>query len=176
MSLNCKHTLHLCLAFISPAIIWSLLQYQMGVECPVVILESGALAPSHHRGDVLILKKKPTYKLGDLIVFNVERAPRPVVHRVISLVVDADGSTLYVTKGDRNPVSDESLYSGNMRRLNGSQVIGGVEGYLSLIGVPILLLSDSTCLQTLCWSALCWLSYNYIFSSAITAQKEGIVG
>uniref|UniRef100_A0A7S3G154 Signal peptidase complex catalytic subunit SEC11 n=1 Tax=Palpitomonas bilix TaxID=652834 RepID=A0A7S3G154_9EUKA len=159
MSLNCKHTLHLCLAFISPAIIWSLLQYQMGVECPVVILESGALAPSHHRGDVLILKKKPTYKLGDLIVFNVERAPRPVVHRVISLVVDADGSTL-----------------GNMRRLNDSQVIGGVEGYLSLIGVPILLLSDSTCLQTLCWSALCWLSYNYIFSSAVTVQEEGIVG
>lgn len=55
-----------------------------------------------NKGDIMILyRTKPDkIELGDVIVFNADRAD-PIIHRVIDVKVE-DGMYIYQTKGDHN--------------------------------------------------------------------------
>lgn len=45
-------------------------------------------------------------KIGDIIAYDMEGQPRPIVHRVTSIQKDQYGNVQYITKGDSNAVPD----------------------------------------------------------------------
>ncbi len=75
----------------------------LSTDMPVVAVESNSMAPTFHKGDVLIIQgvRNPKdyldfLKIGDVIVFSVEGRELPVVHRINQ--TNPDGS--FQTKGD----------------------------------------------------------------------------
>lgn len=57
-------------------------------------------ANGFNTGDVMIVKGKDEYDLGDVIVFQT-KDPTPIIHRIIEKRV-VDGEVIYSTKGDHN--------------------------------------------------------------------------
>ena len=50
-----------------------------------------------NKGDIMVLMKPKNIRVGDIIVFNVQGRPDPIIHRVVG--ISANG---YSTKGDHN--------------------------------------------------------------------------
>lgn len=38
-----------------------------------------------YRGDILLLRKTPSYTVGDIVVYKVPKRDIPIVHRVLSV-------------------------------------------------------------------------------------------
>jgi signal peptidase I len=105
-------------------------------EMNVVI--SDTMAPTIHRGDIVIVTKNTTnIQVGDIIIYNATWFPDPVIHRVISRKNDSEGNIRYERKGDNNPKPDPKLASPNqitykvVNSNNGPQVILKL-GYITL--------------------------------------------
>ncbi|MBW4256368.1 MAG: signal peptidase I [Methanobacteriales archaeon HGW-Methanobacteriales-2] len=85
------------------------------------VVVSGSMEPVFYRGDVVVIEKtnflgiqevNPSdLKVGDIIIYQANWFPEPVIHRIISIQTGSDGQTYYVTKGDNNPKPDPSLVS-----------------------------------------------------------------
>lgn len=79
----------------------------------VVVSES--MEPVLYRGDIVIVEKTnllgiqefnpDTVNVGDIVVYNAEWYPNPVIHRVIN-ISEINGSKYYTIKGDNNPTAD----------------------------------------------------------------------
>lgn len=106
-------------------------------ESPMVVVLSGSMEPSMYRGDILVLIKRPTIEIGDVIVYQIENEKIPIVHRISSLqeVNDNDPKkkdgakkkkTLFLSKGDNNPVDDRGLYPKGKVYLDETNVVGHV--------------------------------------------------
>lgn len=106
-------------------------------ESPMVVVLSGSMEPSMYRGDILVLLKKPTIEIGDVIVYQIENEKIPIVHRISSIqeVNNNDKGkkdekqkkkTLFLSKGDNNPVDDRGLYPKGKMYLDESNVVGHV--------------------------------------------------
>lgn len=54
-------------------------------ESPMVVVLSGSMEPSMFRGDILVLLKKPTIEIGDVVVYQIENEKIPIVHRISSI-------------------------------------------------------------------------------------------
>nr|WP_319372841.1 signal peptidase I [uncultured Methanobacterium sp.] len=105
-------------------------------EMNVVVSET--MAPTFHRGDIVIVTKNTTnIQIGDIIIYNATWFPDPVIHRVISIQNDSNGNIRYELKGDNNPKPDPELVSPNqitykvVNTNNGPQVIPKL-GYITL--------------------------------------------
>ena len=48
----------------------------------MVVVLSGSMEPGMYRGDILILVKRPSIEIGDVIVYKIHTDPIPIVHRV----------------------------------------------------------------------------------------------
>ncbi len=85
------------------------------------VVVSGSMEPVFYRGDVVVIEKSnfiglheinpADLKVGDIIIYQANWFPEPVIHRIISVQKGSDGKTYYVTKGDNNPRADPSLVS-----------------------------------------------------------------
>ncbi|NYB52027.1 MAG: signal peptidase I [Methanobacteriaceae archaeon] len=85
------------------------------------VVVSGSMEPVFYRGDVVVIEKSnflgiqeinpSNLKVGDIIIYQANWFPEPVIHRIISIQKGSDGKTYYVTKGDNNPRPDPSLVS-----------------------------------------------------------------
>ena len=106
-------------------------------ESPMVVVLSGSMEPSMYRGDILVLIKRPTIDIGDVIVYQIENEKIPIVHRISAIqeVIDTDSKnkkdekkkkTLFLSKGDNNPVDDRGLYPKGKVYLDESNVVGHV--------------------------------------------------
>ena len=51
----------------------------------MVVVLSGSMEPSMFRGDILVLIKRPTIEIGDVIVYQIENEKIPIVHRISSI-------------------------------------------------------------------------------------------
>ena len=40
-----------------------------GTETPMVVVLSGSMEPSMYRGDILVLYRRPTIEIGDVVVY-----------------------------------------------------------------------------------------------------------
>ena len=87
---------------------------------PISIINGNSMYPTLQNGDMVIFHSMPRQNIpnGTIIVFvqadtgtaTLDSIIRPVViHRVIGLVVQADGTNYYKTKGDNNQLADPSL-------------------------------------------------------------------
>ncbi|OEL15419.1 hypothetical protein BAE44_0023557 [Dichanthelium oligosanthes] len=70
----------------SALIIWKGLMVVTGTESPVVVVLSESMEPGFQRGDILFLHmNKDPIRAGEIVVFNVDERPIPIVHRVIKV-------------------------------------------------------------------------------------------
>ena len=69
----------------SALMIWRAIMLVCGTESPMVVVLSGSMEPSMYRSDILVLVKKNTLAVGDVLVYNIASEKIPIVHRVTSL-------------------------------------------------------------------------------------------
>lgn len=93
----------------------------MGTQSyPIAIVNGNSMYPTLQNGDMVIFHSIPQQNIpnGTIIVFvqaetgspSLDAIIRPVViHRTIGMVVQADGTDYYKTKGDNNQLADPSL-------------------------------------------------------------------
>ncbi len=93
----------------------------MGTQSyPIAIVSGNSMYPTLQNGDMVIFHSIPQQNIpnGTIIVFvqadtgsaTLDSIVRPVViHRIIGLVVQADGTDYYKTKGDNNQLANPSL-------------------------------------------------------------------
>ena len=136
-------------AFFGSFFVYFILQVSLNTESPIVVVISGSMEPTIHKGDLLFVMgtdpeniKNGTAedKEGDVIVFNAQGlwigAPQePIVHRVIDKFQVGD-EWYFRTKGDANSLPDQAP-------VPESNIIGVVIGGIPYIGWVKIFLTDS---------------------------------
>lgn len=133
---------------------------------PIVCVTSESMAPTFHRGDVLLLwNRTSTVEVGDIPVVWFEQRPLPMVHRVIrvhsvteSEYVQQDHPSMnprlyvlivnftrqrFLTKGDNNINDDVALYPEGRTLVARSEVIGFVRGFVPKLGWVVIAIQDN---------------------------------
>lgn len=66
-------------------------------DVPIVAVTSGSMEPALHRGDMIVVQGKEFSDIreGDVVVYETERMPVPIIHRVVQ-----KNATALQTKGD----------------------------------------------------------------------------
>lgn len=70
---------------------------QLGGSVSYVVTHGISMQPRIHEGDLVIVRRAPTYAHGDVIAFDSAALQQPVMHRIVD-----GGPKGYVTKGDNN--------------------------------------------------------------------------
>jgi len=137
------------IAFFGSFLVYFILQISFNTESPIVVVISGSMEPTIHKGDLLFVMgtdpediKNGTAvdKDGDVIVFDARglwfNAPQePIVHRVIGKYNISD-TWYFLTKGDANLSPDGGP-------VPESRVIGVVVGVILYIGWVKIFLTES---------------------------------
>ena len=110
------------------------------------VVVSGSMEPAFYRGDIVLVEKADflgihefdpkDVKVGDVVVYDAAWYNQPVIHRVIN-IVDINGTTMYVIKGDNNGSPDPYYVKANqitekVVTFGDNLVIIPKVGYLSL--------------------------------------------
>ncbi|KAI0434847.1 putative signal peptidase complex catalytic subunit SEC11 [Xylaria sp. FL1042] len=115
--------------------LWKGLSIATNSSFPIVCVVSESMAPTFHRGDLLLLWNWTTsVEPGDIPVVWFRGAPLPMVHRIIQTTQDTSGLQYFLTKGDNNIVDDVALYPGQRTSVYRSEVVGFVRGYVPYMG------------------------------------------
>ncbi len=97
--------------------------FDLGIRAFAV--SSGSMSPAIRAGDLVFVRASRAYRAGDVITYQPEGAAC-TTHR-ISEVVEEEGETLYVTRGDANERADD-------RRVRPAEVVGKVVLTLPRLG------------------------------------------
>lgn len=94
-----------------------------------------------NKGDIIILVgvNPEKVKIGDVIVFSAN-TNYPVIHRVIH-IYHKDNKTFFVTKGDNNQASIETITL-NEKRVSEDQLIGKAVFRIPLLGYVKIIFTD----------------------------------
>ena len=78
--------------------LWSgSLPQQLGGRMSYVITDGVSMLPRYHAGDLVILRKEPSYHVGEVAAYHNEQLHAIVLHRIVAI-----RGTRYVFKGDNN--------------------------------------------------------------------------
>ncbi|OVA00439.1 Peptidase S26B [Macleaya cordata] len=140
----------------SALIIWKALLCFTGSESPVVVVLSGSMEPGFQRGDILFLHmSKDPIRAGEIVVFNVDGRPIPIVHRVIKVHERRDtGEVDVLTKGDNNPEHDRMLYARGQQWLNRHHIMGRAVGFLPYVGWVTIIMTEKPIIKYILIGAL----------------------
>ena len=75
------------------------------------VVVSGSMEPVFYRGDIVAdffgihEFNASEVEVGDIVVYNAAWFEQPVIHRIIN-IVEINGTTMYVIKGDNNNRTD----------------------------------------------------------------------
>ena len=132
----------IAIAFFGSFLVYFILQISFNTESPIVVVISGSMEPTIHKGDLLFVMGTDADEInnGDVIVFNAQGlwggAPQdPIVHRVINKYNISD-TWYFQTKGDANSLPDGAP-------IPESRIIGVVVGGIPYIGWIKLFLERS---------------------------------
>jgi len=114
----------MCIVVAVAAVFLGLPLYTQTSNYPVAIVQGNSMYPRLHNGDLVVFTKAPSgvipngtiivFVQGDTGVSSLDSLVRPVViHRIVGVVVQADGTVYYRTKGDNNAYPDPSLAEAN---------------------------------------------------------------
>lgn len=102
----------------------------------ILVVISGSMEPTFRRGDVIFLTNtSEPIRVSDIIVFKIEGRDIPIVHRVVKLNKNGNGTIRFLTKGDNNPVDDRVLYPPGQLWLTPRDVVGKVQGHIPYAGM-----------------------------------------
>jgi len=102
----------------------------------IVHIISDSMAPSIKRGDMLLVKSKPTAELnvGDIAILpSLKDKGVYYSHRIIQIYNDAKGDLVVKTKGDANPIADETVVSITSSTIPVSLLTIPTSNFLSLV-------------------------------------------
>jgi signal peptidase len=104
----------------------------LGTLHPFLAIESGSMAPTFVRGDLVVIQHVPASEIGvgTIVAYSTTCLPSPVVHRVVAVSTTPNGP-VYTTKGDANPTPDQCP-------VPYSSVLGRVVLIVPLIGFFVL--------------------------------------
>ena len=89
------------------ALAWLLLAPPaLGGKTSIVITSGNSMEPKLHEGDLAIARQRPSYGVGDVVLFRSSTLGREVLHRIVAV---EDGH--FVTKGDNNDYRDPGRVS-----------------------------------------------------------------
>ena len=114
----------------------------------MVVVLSGSMEPGMYRGDILVLYKKPTIEVGDVIVYKIDTDPIPIVHRITTVQEVKDPKKkgemkrIFLSKGDNNEVDDRGLYPKNRFYLDEYNVQAHVMANIPYSGFVTLAMND----------------------------------
>ncbi len=79
----------------------------MGTTTPLVVVTSESMVPTINVGDLLVLQGRTEegIQVGDIVVYQDDWNPNPIVHRVVE-IEEIDGVFFYYTRGDANSQRD----------------------------------------------------------------------
>lgn len=147
----------------SALMMWKGLMLVTFNESPVVVVLTGSMEPSFHRGDILFINWDYTPPVsGDIVVFKVPNQEIPIVHRVVGTQLLDNGEYNCLTKGDNNPVNDRGLYEKRKLWLGKEHLFGRIRAFLPYIGILTILLNDY---PTLKWVILGLMAIMVLTSS-----------
>ncbi|KAG6740189.1 hypothetical protein POTOM_055629 [Populus tomentosa] len=159
-------------------IIWKALMCLTGSESPVVVVLSGSMEPAFKRGDILFLHmSEAPFRAGEIVVYNVEGEPIPIVHRVVELRISVTADLLsfvgerkadqqavheqentgkvdILTKGDANDVDDRGLYAYGQYWLKPQQIMGRAVGFMPYAGWVTIMMTEKPIIKYVLIGAL----------------------
>lgn len=91
----------------------------------ILVIKSGSMEPALKKEGVVFTWPKESYKVGDIISYEISGGKGTVTHRINEIKYD-NNQIKYVTKGDANPAPDQE-------KVTKAQIIGRV-----LFSVPYL--------------------------------------
>lgn len=140
----CDKSLKISIGITTPLMVWNTLLVVTSCASPVMVVLSGSMEPTFHRGDLLLVTnyQDDPVTVGDIVVFKLEIVETPVVHRVVMVRKYEDGAIELLTKGDNNSVDDRALYSPGNDWLTRDSVIGQVNGVLPYMGMAAIYTND----------------------------------
>ena len=84
-------------AFVLVVLLGGLLPQQLGGRMSYVITNGSSMLPNYHAGDLVIVRREPTYHVGEVAAFHNQQIHVIVLHRIVAIRGDR-----YVFKGDNN--------------------------------------------------------------------------
>jgi signal peptidase I len=84
-------------AFVLVVLVGGLLPQQLGGRMTYVITNGSSMLPHFHAGDLVVVRREPTYHVGEVAAFHNQQIHVIVLHRIVAI---RDGR--YVFKGDNN--------------------------------------------------------------------------
>ena len=117
---------------------WYGSQLVLNTPYPALVVVSDSMQPTLNVGDVIIVQGVSASQIasqihanpinGDIVVFAYPSDPSfRIVHRVISIVNNTDGTWTITTHGDNNPLGDNEQW-------NSADLIGKVVGVVPYVG------------------------------------------
>ncbi len=102
----------------------------------VYAIATGSMTPTYPRGTLVFIERVPgpaAISVGEVIAYDAPYLSTlgPVVHRVIAIHRDTNGTYTFTTKGDANPSPDP-------RPVLFKQVVGSLVGSVPLLGLLVL--------------------------------------
>lgn len=135
--------------------IWRGLMAYTNSETPVVVVLSGSMEPTFYKGDILFLNNDPSpLEVGEIIVFQIEGRPIPIVHRILEIHNSKDGEQKILTKGDNNEGFDIPLYADNEIWITRKHVLGRARALLPVIGHLTIILTEYPAVKFLLLSVM----------------------
>jgi signal peptidase I len=98
---------------------------QLGGPVTYVIVDGNSMEPGFHLGDLLLVRKEPSYQVGDAVTYQNAELERYVFHRIIKTEFGR-----YILKGDNNPWIDSYYPSQN-------EIIGKLWIHLPKLGLAV---------------------------------------
>jgi len=80
---------------------WILGPSQLGGPTSYAVLSGNSMEPRLERGDLVLTRAKPSYRVGDVVLYEDHETGSRVLHRII-----AERNGHFVTKGDNNDFID----------------------------------------------------------------------
>jgi hypothetical protein len=104
------------------------------------------MEPSIQRGDLLVLTnfaKSQPLVTGDIVVYKLPGRGVPIVHRIIKVHEDENGSVDILSKGDNNIPDDRGLYGPGMDWLQRDMIVGRACAFLPKAGMLTILVRET---------------------------------
>ena len=130
------------IAVIIAGSVWLGMNLYLNSDTPQVAVTTGSMEPTYHGfytasehetprifdGDLLLVRGIPSsqIKAGDTIVFNSLTISTPIVHRVVAVRENSDGTFSFRTMGDNNPGLDSTAFSEDLGWIHQDDVHGVV--------------------------------------------------
>lgn len=129
-------------SIIGTYMIWKAIGLFLLNDSPIVVVLSESMEPGFRRGDILFLRPKE-WDIGDMTVFQINKAEIPIVHRAIKIIGDQT-----LTKGDNNLRDDVPLYRRGQYMLERSDILSCVFGSIPFFGMITIWINTFPWLKT----------------------------